>query len=75
MALDAHRFHLYQLLEEYDLASSQLEKIEEIVHSVLDQVPYIENLRSMNGLNDISIAGIFGEARDNFNRLPIATVS
>jgi transposase len=64
VALDAHRFHLEQLLEEYDLACSQLERIEETVHSALDQVPYIENLRSMNGLNNISIAGILGEAGD-----------
>ncbi|MGG1575806.1 IS110 family transposase [Fictibacillus sp. NRS-1165] len=63
-ALDAHRFHLQQLLEEYDLTTTQLERVEETVRSVLDHIPYIENLRSINGLNTISIAGILGEAGD-----------
>lgn len=63
-ALDAHRLHLSQLLEEYDLASSQLERIEETVNVVLNEVPYIDKLRSINGLNNISIAGILGEAGD-----------
>jgi transposase len=64
LALDAHRFHLQQLLEEYDLTTSQLERVEDTVCSVLDRVPYIDNLRSINGLNTISIAGILGEAGD-----------
>lgn len=64
LALDAHRFHLQQLLEEYDLTTSQLERVEETVREVLNLVPYIDNLRSINGLNTISIAGILGEAGD-----------
>ena len=36
-ALDAYKFHLEQLLEEYDLATSQLERVEQEVTEVLNK--------------------------------------
>ncbi len=36
-ALDAYKFHLEQLLEEYDLASTQLERVEQQVTEVLNK--------------------------------------
>jgi len=63
-ALDAHKFHLEQLLEEYDLAVVQLERVEKEVKDVLNQIPYAKKLLTIKGISDISLAGILGEAGD-----------
>ncbi|MFJ8260313.1 IS110 family transposase [Peribacillus asahii] len=63
-ALDAHKFHLEQLLEEYDLAVVQLERVEKEVRDVLNQIPYAKKLLTIKGISDISLAGILGEAGD-----------
>ncbi len=39
-ALDAYKFHLEQLLEEYDLAVKQLERVEQQVKEVLYTIPF-----------------------------------
>ncbi|CAH0347262.1 IS110 family transposase [Bacillus sp. CECT 9360] len=63
-ALDAYKFHLEQLLEEYDLATTQLERVEQQVTEVLIQIPYANQLLTIKGISEISLAGILGEAGD-----------
>ncbi|MBV7509701.1 IS110 family transposase [Bacillus sp. sid0103] len=63
-ALDAYKFHLQQLLEEYDLATTQLERVEQQVTEVLKQIPYANQLLTIKGISEISLAGILGEAGD-----------
>jgi transposase len=63
-ALDAYKFHLQQLLEEFDLATTQLERVEEQVTEVLKQIPYANHLLTIKGISEISLAGILGEAGD-----------
>jgi transposase len=63
-AIDAYKFHLEQLLEEYDLAVIQLEKVEMQVTDVLNKIPYAKKLLTIKGISEISLAGILGEAGD-----------
>jgi transposase len=63
-ALDAYTFHLEQLLEEYDLAVIQLERVEKQVIDVLIKIPYAKKLLTIKGISEISLAGILGEAGD-----------
>jgi transposase len=63
-ALDAYKFHLEQLLEEYDLAVKQLERVEKQVTDVLNKIPYAKKLLTIKGISEISLAGILGEAGD-----------
>ncbi|MEY9867894.1 transposase [Peribacillus sp. B2I2] len=63
-ALDAYKLHLGQLLEEYDLASSQLERVTQEVTNVLEQIPFVKPLLAIKGISEISLAGILGEAGD-----------
>ncbi|WP_251033591.1 IS110 family transposase [Bacillus sp. ISL-75] len=63
-ALDAYRFHLEQLLEEYDLAVKQLERVEQQVKEVLNKIPFAKKLLMIKGISEISLAGILGESGD-----------
>ncbi|MFE6644659.1 IS110 family transposase [Heyndrickxia sporothermodurans] len=63
-ALDAYKFHLEQLLEEYDLAVKQLERVEQQVKEVLNQISFAKKLLMIKGISEISLAGILGEAGD-----------
>jgi transposase len=63
-ALEAYKFHLEQLLEEYDLAILQLERVEQAVKEVLNLIPFAKKLLTIKGISDISLAGILGEAGD-----------
>ncbi|MFJ7472101.1 IS110 family transposase [Peribacillus frigoritolerans] len=63
-ALEAYKFHLEQLLEEYDLAFLQLERVEQEVKDVLKQIPFAKKLLAIKGISEISLAGILGEAGD-----------
>ncbi|MFP5110570.1 IS110 family transposase [Neobacillus sp. C211] len=63
-ALDSYKFHLQQLLEEFDLATTQLERVEKQVTEVLKQIPYANQLLTIKGISEISLAGILGEAGD-----------
>ncbi|PGY03822.1 IS110 family transposase [Bacillus sp. AFS031507] len=63
-ALDAYKFHLEQLLEEYDLAVTQLERVEKQVSDVLNKIPFAKKLLTIKGISEISLAGILGEAGD-----------
>ncbi|MEK4534745.1 IS110 family transposase [Peribacillus sp. FSL K6-1552] len=63
-AHDAYKLHLEQLLEEYDLATTQLERVEQEVTNVLQQIPFAKKLLAIKGISEISLAGILGEAGD-----------
>jgi transposase len=63
-ALDAYKFHLEQLLEEYDLAVKQLERVEQQVKEVLYKIPFAKKLLIIKGISEISLAGILGESGD-----------
>ncbi|USK33319.1 IS110 family transposase [Bacillus sp. F19] len=63
-ALDAYKFHLEQLLEEYDLAVKQLERVEQQVNEVLNKIPFAKKLLMIKGISEISLAGILGESGD-----------
>jgi transposase len=63
-ALDAYKFHLEQLLEEYDLALKQLERVEQQVKEVLNKIPFAKKLLMIKGISEISLAGILGESGD-----------
>ena len=63
-ALDAYKFHLEQLIEEFDLATTQLERVEKEVTEVLKQITFASKLLTIKGISEISFAGILGEAGD-----------
>ncbi|MBM7654278.1 IS110 family transposase [Neobacillus cucumis] len=63
-ALDAYKFHLEQLLEEYDLAVTQLERVEQQVTEALNKILFAKKLLTIKGISEISLAGILGEAGD-----------
>ncbi|PWW28873.1 transposase IS116/IS110/IS902 family protein [Cytobacillus oceanisediminis] len=63
-AIDAYKFHLEQLLEEYDLAVHQLERVECAIKEELLKIPYAQKLLMIKGISEISLAGILGEAGD-----------
>ncbi|MCM3571504.1 IS110 family transposase [Neobacillus mesonae] len=63
-ALDAYKLHLEQLLEEFDLATVQLERIEKEVTEVLKKIPFAKKLLAIKGVSEIALAGILGEAGD-----------
>ncbi|MFC0562101.1 transposase, partial [Halalkalibacter alkalisediminis] len=63
-AHDAYKLHLEQLLEEFDLATVQLERVEKEVTGVLEQITFAKKLLAIKGISEISLAGILGEAGD-----------
>jgi transposase len=63
-ALQAYKLHLQQLLEEYDLAQTQLQQVELEIKSVLNRIPYAKKQLAIKGMSTISIAGILGESGD-----------
>jgi transposase len=63
-AVDAYKLHLQQLLEEYDLATRQLQTIEQEIVAVLKRIPIAKQMLSIKGISAISVAGILGESGD-----------
>ncbi|WHY88151.1 IS110 family transposase [Neobacillus novalis] len=63
-ALDAYKLHLEQLLEEFDLATAQLERVEKEVTEVLKKIPFAKKLLAIKGISEIALGGILGEAGD-----------
>uniref|UniRef100_UPI001DC827BC hypothetical protein n=1 Tax=Paenibacillus mendelii TaxID=206163 RepID=UPI001DC827BC len=61
-AAQAYKLHLKQLLDEYDLASRQLQTVETEIISVLDRIPFAKSMLAVKGISAISLAGILGEA-------------
>ncbi|WP_046234927.1 IS110 family transposase [Paenibacillus algorifonticola] len=60
----AYKLHLQQLLAEYDLATEQLQVIEDEVAAALIRIPLAEPLLAIKGMSILSVAGILGEAGD-----------
>ncbi len=63
-ALDAYKLHLEQLIEEFDLATAQLERVEKEVTEVLKRIPFARKLLAIKGISEIALAGILGESGD-----------
>jgi transposase len=63
-ALDAYKLHLEQLIEEFDLATAQLERVEKEVTDVLKRIPFARKLLAIKGISEIALAGILGESGD-----------
>ncbi|MFC4025773.1 IS110 family transposase [Oceanobacillus longus] len=63
-ALDAYKLHLEQLLEEFDLATTQLEKVEEETTDVLGKITFTNKILGIKGITEITLGGILGEAGD-----------
>ncbi|WP_338452496.1 IS110 family transposase [Niallia oryzisoli] len=63
-ALDAYKLHLEQLIEEFDLATAQLERVEKEVTKVLKRIPFARKLLAIKGISEIALAGILGESGD-----------
>lgn len=63
-ALDAYKLHLEQLLEEFDLATTQLEKVEKEAANALEQITFANKILVMKGITEITLGGILGEAGD-----------
>jgi transposase len=63
-ALDAYKLHLEQLIEEFDLATAQLERVENEVTDVLKRIPFARKLLAIKGISEIGLAGILGESGD-----------
>ncbi|UVI27339.1 IS110 family transposase [Paenibacillus spongiae] len=63
-ATQAYKLHLKQLLDEYDLASRQLQTVETEIIAVLDRIPFAKSMLAVKGISAISLAGILGEAGD-----------
>ncbi|WP_338484534.1 IS110 family transposase [Alkalicoccus halolimnae] len=63
-APEAYLLHLDQLLEEWDLVTAQLERVEHEVAATLEHVTYRHSFLAIDGISDLSLAGILGEAGD-----------
>ncbi|MBM7602676.1 transposase [Metabacillus crassostreae] len=63
-AHDAHKLHLKQLLEEFDLATNQLEVVDIEVSEALKSITFSDKLLNIKGLTSIMLGGILGEAGD-----------
>ncbi|MEC3882884.1 IS110 family transposase [Halobacillus sp. HZG1] len=61
-APDAYKLHLEQLLEEFDLATAQLERVDQEVTDVLKDITYANKLLEIEGISEVSLAGILGES-------------
>jgi transposase len=63
-ATHAYKLHLKHLLEEYDLAQTQLQKIEAEAKNVLERIPYTNKILAITGVSAIALAGVLGESGD-----------
>lgn len=63
-ATHAYKIHLEQLLEEYDLAKKQLQRVEDEAKSVLERIPYSGKILAITGISAIALAGVLGESGD-----------
>ncbi|PAV28207.1 IS110 family transposase [Virgibacillus profundi] len=66
-AHDAYKLHLTQLLEEFNLAATQLEIVEKEVAEVLESISFADKLIGIKGLPQITLGGILGETGDLSN--------
>ena len=66
-ALDAYKLHLEQLLEEFDLATTQLEKVEKETTNELKKITFANEILGIKGITETTLGGILGEAGDLSN--------
>jgi transposase len=59
-ATHAYKLHLEHLLEEYDLANTQLRRIEAEAKTVLERIPYANKILAITGISAI----VLGESGD-----------
>jgi transposase len=52
------------IIEEFDLATAQLERVEQEVTNFLKQIPFARKLLAIKGISEIALAGILGESGD-----------
>jgi transposase len=63
-ATHAYKLHLEHLLAEYDLASTQLQRIESEARTVLERIPYVGKILAITGVSATALAGVLGESGD-----------
>lgn len=63
-ALDAYKLHLEQLLEEFDLAAIQLEKVEKEANDALEKITFANKILDIKGITETTLGGILGESDD-----------
>jgi transposase len=63
-AYDAYKLHLKMLLDEFDLATIQLEIVEKEVSKVLKNITFSDKLLGIKGLTEVTLGGILGETGD-----------
>lgn len=56
-ANDAYRLHLKMLLDEFDLATIQLEIVEKEVSEVLKNITFSDKLLGIKGLTEVTLGG------------------
>ena len=63
-ALDAYKLHLEQLLEEFDLSTNQLERVEKEANDALEKITFSNKILGIKGITEITLGGILGETGD-----------
>ncbi len=63
-ATHAYKLHLEQLLEEHDLATKQLQRIEKEARDVVERIPYAGKILAITGISSIALVGVLGESGD-----------
>jgi len=63
-ATHAYKLHLEQLLEEHDLATKQLQRIEKEAKDIVERIPYSGKILAITGISSIALAGVLGDAGD-----------
>lgn len=63
-AHDAYKMHLELLLEEFDLATTQLEIIGVEVKNALNEITFSDKLLAIDGLSETTVGALLGEAGD-----------
>ncbi|GAA0344341.1 hypothetical protein GCM10008967_38430 [Bacillus carboniphilus] len=67
LAIDAYKLHLEVLLDELDLATAQLERVEKDIKAALNKISYTDHLLGIKGLTEITLGGILGETGELSN--------
>jgi transposase len=63
-AHDAYKLHLNQLLEEFDLTTTQLEIVDKEVAEALESITFTDKLLGIKGLTEVTLGGILAETGD-----------
>lgn len=63
-ALEEAKLFLIQLLDQYEQLSQQLEELEKKALSLLEEVPYAQQMLAIKGIAENTVAGVLAEAGD-----------